>query len=106
MCLVLLLTPVVGPITQDCSFRHPAVDYACISGAPVTATHPGYLTKDFDPDMGHVALLKGETYTSSYSHLSVVMAPGWYEAGDTIGTCGSTGRLSTGPHVHYTIATN
>lgn len=95
--------PVQGPITQDPSPMHQAVDIACITGSPVIATHDGFLRRERSPLMGNTAEVKGENYQSYYAHLDTVIANGPVTRGSVIGTCGNTGTLSTGPHLHYNI---
>ena len=95
--------PVPGPITQNYSEVHRAVDYASSVGDPVFAATAGQLTYHWDADLGKTATIKGPQYITTYSHLSVVAPPGWYDKGAVIGQCGVTGRLTTGPHVHFTL---
>ena len=91
------MTPVDGPITQKWSPRHQAIDIACIPGMPVRATRSGFGSGQWDYDLGWVFSIGGHRY----AHLLSVLPPGHYEVGDTVGFCGSTGRLTTGPHVHW-----
>jgi len=79
------------------------VDIACLPGEPVRATLDGFGSARFDYNMGWVFTLRGLTEDHSYSHLATVVPAGDYKLGDVVGTCGSTGRLSAGPHVHWSI---
>ena len=98
--------PVPGPITQNYSEEHRAVDYACSIGDPVFAATAGQLSIGYDHDLGNTVTIKGSNYITTYSHLSVMAPPGWYDKGVVIGECGNTGRLTTGPHVHFTLQLN
>jgi murein DD-endopeptidase MepM/ murein hydrolase activator NlpD len=101
--MVVSLLPVTGVITQDYSTHHPAIDISCIPGSPVIATHDGHLSSSYSYNLGNVATVMSDTLVSTYSHLQTVNTAGIVMAGDQIGTCGSTGQYSTGPHVHFTL---
>ena len=103
---VAYVRPVPGPIIQNYSDIHRATDYACSVGDPVHAAIAGQLTSHWDADLGNTVVVRGERFSTSYSHLSVVSPPGWYDKGAVIGRCGNTGRQTTGPHVHFTLQLN
>ena len=90
------MIPVVGPVVQDPSPRHPAVDQACIPGSPVRAIGQGLGTFHWDHNMGWV-FTQGDI---TISHLAERGLDRFYEPGEQVSTCGSTGRLSAGPHIH------
>jgi murein DD-endopeptidase MepM/ murein hydrolase activator NlpD len=98
-----LLWPVTGPITQYPSAHHPAVDIACLPGSLVRAAHSGTVRTRWSHDLGNVVEVDGETYRSLYAHLNSVERVKVVRQGDSLGTCGNTGRLSTGPHLHLEI---
>jgi murein DD-endopeptidase MepM/ murein hydrolase activator NlpD len=52
-----------------------------------------------------VILDHGAGVFSAYHHLAqVTVAQGqWVNAGDLVGTVGSTGLLTTGPHLHWEV---
>ena len=93
--------PTDGAIIQYPSVEHPAYDFACRTGEPIYAVHSGVLVYDYNSRMGNQAVFKTAVRSSTYSHLETVAPYGWYEQGDQIGTCGSTGSWSMGPHVHF-----
>ena len=100
--MINLLLPISGPITQQWSELHPAIDIACVEGSPIVAAHSGRGDSFYSYEMGNVFVLKGENgLITSYSHLLSTNKKGVYNRGDVIGYCGSTGRLSTGPHLHF-----
>lgn len=101
-----LLMPVAGPITRGHSAGHPAIDIACLPGAPVVASHAGTLSYSRSHTHGLTATVVAADGTrSSYSHLdsSSGATEGPVEQGAVIGACGSSGRWSSGPHVHWEI---
>jgi len=93
--------PVEGVITQDPSPTHQAHDISCIEGSYVRAVHPGYGTFHYSYRMGWVFVIRYEDRKTSYSHLKEVGPMKYYQEGEVIGTCGSTGIWSSGPHVHF-----
>jgi murein DD-endopeptidase MepM/ murein hydrolase activator NlpD len=101
--LGVLLMPVKGPITQFPTSKHPAIDIACAPGDPVVASHGGQLMTSYDVYMGNVAQVIGADFESTYAHLDTVTAQRLVIAGEQVGTCGNTGRLTTGPHLHFSV---
>lgn len=100
--MINLLLPISGPITQHWSPSHPAIDIACIQGAPIVAAHSGSGDTFYSYTMGNVFILRGENgLITTYSHLLSSNRKGEYNRGDVIGYCGSTGTLTTGPHLHF-----
>ena len=95
--------PVQGVIVQEITADHNGTDISCISGADVIAAHDGFATARGNHFMGNVVEIKGSNgLTTSYSHLaSAHSVLGPVQQGQVIGYCGSTGRYSAGPHVHF-----
>ena len=90
-----------GTIVQEWSPDHPGLDIACLRGSEVVAAHSGELRHGRNGRMGiHAFITRGDTRTY-YAHLQSVRPDGWYREGEVIGTCGSTGSWSTGPHLHF-----
>ena len=101
--LTLLGWPIHGPITQEPSLAHPAVDIACSVGQPVRSTHAGRLRSGRTTTLGNVVTVTGVRWSSFYAHLDTVAPDGEIKPGDIVGTCGNTGTLTTGPHLHYSV---
>jgi murein DD-endopeptidase MepM/ murein hydrolase activator NlpD len=96
-----MITPVQGPVIQDYSQIHHGVDIACVTGTPVVATMDGYGFFRYDGDMGWQFIQTSrEGARVVLSHLAGAGLNTWYTKGQQISTCASTGRLSSGPHVH------
>ena len=51
--------------------------------------------------MGWVFVHRLGESRSIYAHLQEPAPAGYYNQGDVIGICGSSGSWSTGPHVHF-----
>jgi murein DD-endopeptidase MepM/ murein hydrolase activator NlpD len=85
---------------------HSGIDLAAARGTPVMATLPGIATVVISATgYGlHVIIDHGGGLSSLYGHLNTVtVTTGDYvEAGEVIGTVGSTGK-ATGPHLHFEI---
>jgi murein DD-endopeptidase MepM/ murein hydrolase activator NlpD len=103
LLLTNLLWPVNGPITQYPSQTHQAVDIACSVGAPVVAAHDGIVAVSRSGGVGNVVTVTGTTYVSEYAHLNTTTQAFYVLQGEEIGTCGNTGRLTTGPHLHFSL---
>ena len=93
--------PVPGAITQGPHPEHEAYDFACVRGQPVRAVHDGYGTHYWSSRMGWVFVHRFGEAKSIYAHLQEPAPAGYYNQGDVIGICGSSGAWSTGPHVHF-----
>lgn len=97
-----LLNPLPGVVTQGVHPGHPAIDIACMPGAPVRAAHDGQGGGEYSYTHGNTFVLHGpDGLETRYSHLSAVRPSGSYHRGDVIGNCGSTGIWSSGPHLHF-----
>ena len=85
---------------------HSGIDLAAARGTPVMATLPGIVTVIVSATgYGlHVIIDHGGGLSSLYGHLDtvVVLSGDYVDAGQVIGTVGSTGN-ATGPHLHFEI---
>lgn len=112
--------PVDGPLTArygeqrsinggPASGHHGGTDLAAIVGTPVLATNRGrvVLARKLNVRGNMVIIDHGGGLFSGYAHLSAfhVTEGQTVEAGDVIGEVGTTG-LSTGPHLHWEMASN
>ncbi|MGA1603240.1 MAG: M23 family metallopeptidase [Prochlorothrix sp.] len=95
-----------GEFAED--YYHRGVDYAAGTGTPVVAPAAGvvslvgYAAKGFELHGNTVGIDHGQGVLSIMLHLNSIQV--WtgqpVEAGEVIGTVGSTGA-STGPHLHW-----
>ena len=95
------IPPTLGTITQGYHEEHKAIDFSCMRGSPVVASYGGRTSVHRNSRMGWVVTIRDGDVWTSYSHLQTATPPPVVAAGDVIGTCGSTGTWSTGPHVHF-----
>jgi murein DD-endopeptidase MepM/ murein hydrolase activator NlpD len=83
---------------------HGGVDLAAHTGTPVVATHSGWCSSRLTENSGRIVRVSSKRYITEYRHLSSILrSEGWVRAGEIIGAVGSSGRLCTGPHLHYTL---
>ena len=119
------LRPSEGRVSSEYGFRryyngvfaenyyHRGVDYAAPIGAPVVAPAAGRIvltgevSEGFELHGNTIGLDHGQGVASIFIHLnSISVQEGdFVEAGQTIGTIGTTGA-STGPHLHWGLYVN
>lgn len=97
-----------GVVTQYPTPQHPAWDIACVTGRPVHAYHTGVVGTYTSPLLGKVVTVQGNDQLSLYAHLDevTIKQDQRIERGQQLGTCGNTGKWSTGPHLHFEHTTN
>jgi murein DD-endopeptidase MepM/ murein hydrolase activator NlpD len=95
-----------SPFTGNREF-HSGVDLAGARGLPVVAAADGLVLRAVsDPSLGKVVTLDhGNGIETVYGHLDriSVQAGETVRRGQEIGKLGSTGKRSTGPHLHYAV---
>ena len=105
----LFVPPVKGSVTSkfDYKSKHYAVDIAVKKDTPVKAASQGVIVfAEWTPNTGHVLILKHKSgLLSVYKHNSrLLKKQGEYvSSGEVISIAGSTGELSTGPHLHFEL---
>lgn len=104
-----LFAPVNGTISApyDSKAKHYAVDIVTVKDAPVKAVTDGIVIfAEWTAQTGNVLILKhGNNLVSVYKH-NAMLTKGQGErvrAGEVIATVGSTGELTTGPHLHFEL---
>ena len=104
-----LFAPVKGTITSayDSKAKHYAVDIVTVKDAPVKAVADGtVIFAEWTAQTGNVIILKhNNNLISVYKH-NAMLTKGQGErvkAGEVIATVGSTGELTTGPHLHFEL---
>ncbi|RCS26171.1 M23 family peptidase [Polaribacter sp. WD7] len=106
---VIFFAPLSGNISQnfDSSANHFAVDIVAKAGTPVKATADGtVIFSGWTTETGYVILLKhANNYISVYKHNGNLLKEqgDFVKSGEVIATVGSTGELTTGPHLHFEL---
>lgn len=104
-----LFPPVKGPITEeyDLRSRHYAVDIVVAKNAPVKAVADGrVIFAEWSAATGFVMIIEHDYgLLSVYKHNSSLTKEqgDLVRAGEVIAAGGSTGELSTGPHLHFEL---
>lgn len=105
----LLFPPVSGQISEyyNAKEKHFAVDITVAEDTPVKATADGVvILSEWTASTGYVTIIE-HSYglISVYKHnASLTKEQGdLVKAGEVIATAGSTGELSTGPHLHFEL---
>lgn len=87
------------------SDHHLGLDLVCPSNTPVYAPTAGVVTNVIGKEGGNTAHLKASDGTfQRFMHLSRFGKTGQVSEGDIIGYVGSTGSLSTAPHLHWDLS--
>lgn len=106
---IVFFAPLNGSITQsfDANSKHFAVDIVAKKGAPVKATADGtVIFSGWTTETGYVILLEhANNYISVYKHNGTLLKQqgDFVKSGEVIATVGSTGELTTGPHLHFEL---
>ncbi len=97
-------------------FEHPAVDLRSSQGSTIKAASSGYVAKIRinGTRYGYIMIVHGDGFSTVYGHTSksFVNEEQFVSQGETIGLSGGmpgtpgSGRLSTGPHLHFEIRKN
>lgn len=101
--------PVNGVISShyQADIHHFGVDIAAASKESVLATLDGtVMYAGYDPNQGNVIQLQHKNgFVSVYKHNELLLKePGEHVvAGEAIALVGNTGKLSTGPHLHFEL---
>ena len=101
--------PRLSPFTGKKAF-HAGVDISAPRGETVRSPAKGkVVVAAYDTKIGnYIRINHRHGVETTYGHLSKILVRYGQEVkrGDVLGQVGSTGRFSTGPHLHYQIAVN
>ncbi|MDB2571158.1 M23 family metallopeptidase [Polaribacter sp.] len=106
---LVFFAPLNGQISQtfDPSTKHFAVDILANTGAPVKAIADGtVIFSGWTTETGYVLILKhNNNYISVYKHNGNLLKEqsDFVQSGEAIASVGSTGELTTGPHLHFEL---
>ena len=104
-----LTSPISGNITgnYDAKNKHFAIDIATVEGTPVKAVADGtVIFSEWTSTTGNVIIIEHENQLISvYKHnaSSTKEQGDFVESGEVIANSGSTGELSSGPHLHFEL---
>jgi len=105
----LFIPPVKGRLTSAFDFKskHYAVDIAVDKDTPVKSASDGIVVfAEWTSETGNVLILKHKSgLLSVYKHNSKLLKKqgDYVDSGEVIAISGSTGELSTGPHLHFEL---
>ena len=106
---IVFFAPLSGDISQnfDATSKHLAVDITAQKNAPVNATADGtVIFSGWTTETGYVIILKhAYNYISVYKHNGNLLKQqgDFVKSGEVIASVGSTGELTTGPHLHFEL---
>lgn len=106
---IVFFAPVSGSITSGYNVKekHFAVDVLVKTGTPVKAISDGtVIFSEWTAETGHVIILEHAFgYISIYKHNGALhkFQGDLVQSGEVIASSGSTGELSTGPHLHFEL---
>lgn len=106
---VVFFAPVKGDITSSFNSKdkHFAIDVAVAKSTPIKAIADGtVIFSSFTADTGYVLILEhNQGYISVYKHNENLFKEqgDLVKSGEVIATAGSTGSLTTGPHLHFEL---
>ena len=106
---IVFFAPLTGTISQnfDATSKHLAVDITAQKNAPVKATADGtVIFSGWTTETGYVIILKhAYNYVSVYKHNGNLLKQqgDFVKSGEVIASVGSTGELTTGPHLHFEL---
>lgn len=106
---IVFFAPLTGTISEnfDTKSKHLAVDIVAKIGTPVKATADGTVVfSGWNIETGYVIILKhAHNYISVYKHNGTLLKEqgDFVKSGEVIANVGSTGELTTGPHLHFEL---
>lgn len=109
---VVFFAPVTGNITQtyDVSNKHFAIDIVAATGTPIKVIEDGtVIFSEWTAETGYVIIVDHSNgFISVYKHNGVLLKQqgDFVKSGEVIASVGSTGELTTGPHLHFELWNN
>lgn len=101
--------PISGIISQDfdAKEKHFAIDITAKTGTPVKSVADGtVIFSEWTTSTGYVIIIKHENnFVSVYKHNGLLLKEqgDFVKSGEVIASVGSTGELTTGPHLHFEL---
>lgn len=109
----LFINPIEGSFISRkylLEYGHTGIDFPAKEGTPIFASASGFVIfSDYTFDDGNMIIIShNDNYVSIYKHCSLLLKKqreSVYQ-GEVIALTGNTGKLSTGPHLHFEIWKN
>lgn len=106
---VVFFAPISGTVSQtfNAENKHFAIDIVAKTGTPVKAVADGtVIFSEWTTETGYVIILKhANNFISVYKHNGTLLKQqgDLVKSGEAIASVGSTGELTTGPHLHFEL---
>jgi murein DD-endopeptidase MepM/ murein hydrolase activator NlpD len=106
---IVFFAPLTGFISQkfDPNSKHFAIDIVAKTGSPIKAIADGtVIFSGWTTETGYVILLKHpNNFMSVYKHNGNLLKQqgNFVKSGEAIASVGSSGELTTGPHLHFEL---
>lgn len=106
---IVFFAPISGTVSQSFNSenKHFALDIVAKTGTPVKAVADGtVIFSEWTTETGYVIIIKhANNYISVYKHNGTLLKEqgDLVQSGEAIASVGSTGELTTGPHLHFEL---
>ncbi|MDX6745358.1 M23 family metallopeptidase [Polaribacter sp. PL03] len=106
---IVFFAPLKGSVSQvfDANSKHFAIDIVAKAGTPIKAAADGtVIFSGWSAETGYVIILKHDKdFISVYKHNGNLLKEqgDFVKSGEVIASVGSTGELTTGPHLHFEL---
>jgi len=106
---IVFFAPLKGTISQsfDANSKHFAVDIVAKKGTPIKAAADGtVIFSGWSAETGYAIILKhNKDFITVYKHNGNLLKQqgDFVKSGEVIASVGSTGELTTGPHLHFEL---
>lgn len=106
---IIFFAPLSGDLSEsyNANNKHFAVDIVAKTGTPVKAVADGTVVfAEWTTETGYVVILKhSNNFISVYKHNGTILKQqgDLVRSGEAIASVGSTGELTTGPHLHFEL---
>ncbi|CAI8341644.1 MAG: Murein DD-endopeptidase MepM [Flavobacterium sp. SCGC AAA160-P02] len=109
---IVFFAPISGTISETYNLenKHFAIDVVAKKGTPVKAVADGtVIFSEWTTETGYVIIIKhANNYVSVYKHNGTLLKQqgDLVQSGEAIASVGSSGELTTGPHLHFELWSN
>lgn len=109
---IIFFAPITGTVSQsfNAANKHFAIDIVAKTGTPVKAIADGtVILSGWTAETGYtITIQHSNNFVSVYKHNGDLLKEqgDFVKSGEVIGSVGSTGELTTGPHLHFELWNN